>query len=199
MKSRAIDVVILAAGESTRTGAINKLLAQFNGKPLVKHAIDAALQSEANHVHIVTGYEENQLRRILLGYPVTFIYNSNYALGIGASIQCAINNLPKSIDGVILCLADMPFIATHHFNMLIDRFDGDSLCGLYFNTQRGHPILFPKRWFQKLGQLQESDGANSLLCNSREEITRVPVSSNAILRDIDRLDDFRMAELSLDN
>ncbi|MBO68988.1 MAG: hypothetical protein CL398_11845 [Acidiferrobacteraceae bacterium] len=199
MRSKAIDIVVLAAGKSTRTGTVNKLLVHFNGKPLVKHGIDAALKSKANHVRIVTGYQQDQLREILNDYPVTFVYNSDYALGIGASIQCALNSLPKNIDGVILCLADMPFIATHHFNSLIDNFDGDSLCGLYFNAERGHPILFPKRWFRKLTQLHESNGAKSLLRDSHEKITRILVPSDAIFRDIDKLDDFRITYSSIND
>ena len=145
--TQRIDAVILAAGESTRTGDQNKLLLEFENKVLAAHAIDAALGSMAQEVHIVTGHERDRLAAALGNRPVKFIHNENYRMGIGSSIHCAINTLPSDVDGVILCLADMPWVRTDHLDTLINRFTGNVVCALYFESQRGHPILFPKRCF----------------------------------------------------
>src|SRR5262249_51212021 len=49
-----VGAIVLAAGLSSRMGS-NKLLAQVAGKPLVRHAVEAALASAAGPVIVVTG------------------------------------------------------------------------------------------------------------------------------------------------
>ena len=185
-----IDAVILAAGESTRTGDQNKLLLEFENNVLAAHAIDAALGSTAQKVHIITGHERDRLAAALGNRPVNLIHNENYRMGVGSSIHCAINILPPDVDGVILCLADMPWVRADHLDALIGRFTGNAVCALYFENQRGHPILFPKSWFSRLMTLQGDCGARSLLRETTEVITTIPALDDAILRDIDRLEDF---------
>ena len=188
--TQRIDAVILAAGESTRTGDQNKLLLEFENKVLAAHAIDAALGSMVQEVHIVTGHERDHLTAAIENRPVNFIHNGNYRMGIGSSIRCAINTLPPDVDGVILCLADMPWVRTDHLDLLIGQFTGNAVCTLYFENQRGHPILFPKSWFPRLRALQGDRGARSLLRETAETVTTIPVRDDSILRDIDHLEDF---------
>ena len=188
--TQRIDAVILAAGESTRTGDQNKLLLEFGNKPLVAHAVDAALGSMTQEVHVITGFQDDRLTAALGSRPVNFIHNENYRMGIGSSIHCAINTLPPEVDGIILCLADMPWVRAGHLDALISQFTGDAVCALYFESQRGHPILFPKSWFAHLMTLQGDSGARSLLHEATETVTAIAASNDAILRDIDRLEDF---------
>ena len=188
--TQRIDAVILAAGESTRTGNQNKLLLEFGNKVLAAHAVDAALRSMTHEVHVITGYQRDRLATALRNRPVNFIHNENYHTGIGSSIRCAIKNLSADVDGVVLCLADMPWVRANHLDALIDRFTGRAVCAFYFEGQRGHPILFPKNWFARLMTLQGDSGARSLLQEATETVTAIAVSNDAILRDIDRLEDF---------
>ena len=185
-----IDAVILAAGESTRTGDQNKLLLEFENKALAAHAVDAALGSLTQEVHVITGYQYDRLTATLGNRPVNFIHNENYRTGIGSSIRCAIKNLSADVDGVVLCLADMPWIRANHLDALIGGFTGHSVCAFYFESQRGHPILFPKLWFTHLMTLQGDNGARFLLQEATDTVTTVTASNDAILRDIDRLEDF---------
>ena len=82
------------------------------------------------------------------------------------------------------------FSLLNHLDALIGRFTGNAVCALYFENQRGHPILFPKSWFSRLMALQGDCGARSLLRETTEVITTIPALDDAILRDIDRLEDF---------
>ena len=49
---------LVLAGRSTRMGDRNKLLEQFDGKPLVLHAVEAALASQAESTLVVTGHQQ---------------------------------------------------------------------------------------------------------------------------------------------
>ena len=185
-----IDAVVLAAGLSSRAGSLNKLLLPLAGKPLATHVIDAALASRVRHVHVVTGYEADTLTAALGDRPLKFAHNPDYRSGMGSSLAAGVRNLADDSAGIFVCLADMPWISTQHIDALIKQFTGDSVCALYFGNQRGHPILFPKTWFSRLMPLQGDAGANRLLNGNEPEITRINLSDDAILRDIDCLDDF---------
>ena len=59
---RGSAALVLAAGQSRRMGRYNKLLALVDGKPMVRHVVDAALASKADPVIVVTGHEPGQGR-----------------------------------------------------------------------------------------------------------------------------------------
>ncbi|MCA0424853.1 MAG: NTP transferase domain-containing protein, partial [Proteobacteria bacterium] len=80
-----IGVVVLAAGRSTRMGA-NKLLAQYRGKPLVRHVAEAGLAAGVGPVTVVTGHQAEAIRAALEGLPVSFVHNADFASGMASSL-----------------------------------------------------------------------------------------------------------------
>ena len=55
-----VDIVLLAAGRSSRMGGPNKLLALFDGKPLVRRTAERALGSKAAGTIVVTGHQRER-------------------------------------------------------------------------------------------------------------------------------------------
>ena len=161
--SPQIDAVVLAAGLLTRTGEHNKLLLPLAGKPLIAHAVEAALDSLACTVHVVTGHQSDELAAALNDYTVNFVHNPNYAEGMSRSIKSGIRALPTDLDGVVLCLGDMPLVVSTHLDLLINNFAGDVACAPYYKGRRGHPVLFPRSMFSDLLQLSGDVGARMLL------------------------------------
>jgi molybdenum cofactor cytidylyltransferase len=70
-----IAAIVLAAGRSTRMGAANKLLADVDGRPMVRVAVEAALASQARPVLVVTGHQPDAVRAALAGLDVAFVGN----------------------------------------------------------------------------------------------------------------------------
>jgi len=91
---------------------------------------------------------------------------------------------------LIFSLADMPWVTSNHFDMLIDAFNENKVCAMHYLGRRGHPILFPRNWFDDLTKLRGDKGAKNLLDNANESITIVEAEDDSIFRDIDRLEDF---------
>src|SRR5260370_13187627 len=58
---RRIAAIVLAAGRSTRMGGPNKLLAEFNARPLVRIAAEEALASPARPGIVVTGHQPERV------------------------------------------------------------------------------------------------------------------------------------------
>ena len=72
---RRVAALVLAAGRSTRMGAVNKMLAEIGGKPLVRIAAEQAVASHAQPVIVVTGHEREKVEAALKGLPVRFVHN----------------------------------------------------------------------------------------------------------------------------
>src|SRR5665213_1238300 len=66
-KEQRIAAVLLAAGRSTRMGAVNKMIAEIGGKPLVRIAAEQALASRASPVIVVTGHQRERIEAALAG------------------------------------------------------------------------------------------------------------------------------------
>jgi len=187
-KGRHIAAVVLAAGQSTRMGAVNKMLAQVGGKPLVRIAAEQALASRAKPVIVVTGHERERVVRALDGLPVRFVHNANYADGLGTSVKTGIAAVPTEADGAIVCLADMPQVDSSLIDKLIAAFDperGALVVVPSINGRRGNPVVWARRFFKDLMSITGDIGARHLIASYAEAVAEVPVASDAALTDVD--------------
>jgi len=189
MPSPRIDALVLAAGRSLRAGGPNKLLLPWQEKAVVAHAVDAALSSRAGTVHVVTGHERAPLQEVLQGRAVNWIHNPNYPSGISTSISAGVTELPTQLDGMVLCLGDMPWVSDRQINRLIDGFRPDAVRVACFGKRRGHPVLFPRAWFSKLLALTGDDLARCLFDHLASAVVEVPMANDAVLRDVDHKED----------
>ncbi len=187
-KGRRIAALVLAAGRSTRMGAVNKLIAEIGGKPLVRIAAEQALASRASPVIVVSGHEREKVEAALDGLPVHLVYNPDYADGLGTSLKAGIAAVPDDADGAVVCLGDMPQVNAALIDRLIAAFDPEkgalvvvpSIAG-----RRGNPVLWARRFFPDLMQIQGDIGARHLIGAYGEAVAEVPVEGEAALTDVD--------------
>src|SRR5690606_920934 len=85
-----IAALVLAAGSSRRMGAVNKLLATVDGRPLVRIAVEAASRSEADPVVLVTGHERERIEAAVAGLDVLRIHNPDHARGLSTSLRAGL-------------------------------------------------------------------------------------------------------------
>jgi molybdenum cofactor cytidylyltransferase len=187
-KGRHIAAVVLAAGRSTRMGAINKLIAEIGGKPLVRIAAEQALASRASPVIVVTGHERERVEAALKGLPVRIVHNPHYAEGLGTSLKAGIGAVPADADGAIVCLGDMPQVSAALIDRLIAAFDperGALVVVPSIDGRRGNPVVWSRRFFHDLTQIQGDIGARHLIGAYVEAVVEVPVADDAALTDVD--------------
>src|SRR5207245_358258 len=120
--------VVLAAGRSTRMGS-NKLLVPVANKPMIRHAVEAALASRARPIVVVTGNAADAVRDALAGCGVAFVHNRHFADGIATSIQTGIAAV-RDADGALICLGDMPYLRASDLDALITAFEAWSSSGV---------------------------------------------------------------------
>jgi len=187
-KGKRVAAVVLAAGRSTRMGAVNKLIAEIGGKPLVRIAAEQALASHASPVIVVTGHEKDKVAAALAGLPVRLVHNPDYAEGLGSSLRTGIAAVPAEADGAIVCLGDMPQVDAPLIDKLIAAFDpekGALVVTPTIDGRRGNPVVWSRRFFPDLMAVQGDIGARNLIGSYAEAVVEVPVAGEGALIDVD--------------
>lgn len=185
---RRVAAIVLAAGRSTRMGAVNKMLAEIGGKPLVRIAAEQAVASHAHPVIVVTGHEREKVEAALKGLPVRLVHNKDFADGLGTSLKTGISAVPEEADAAIVCLGDMPQVDAALINRLIAAFDperGGLVIVPSIEGRRGNPVVWSRRFFHDLMTIQGDLGARHLIGNYAEAVVEVPVAGEAALTDVD--------------
>jgi molybdenum cofactor cytidylyltransferase len=186
-----IAALILAAGRSTRYGGANKLLEDLNGAPIVRHAVRAALQSRARPVVVVTGHQGEQVSAALAGLDVRLVANPDYVQGLSTSLKAGVAALPADVDGVLVCLGDMPRITADHLDRLISAFapkESRSIAVPVHNGKRGNPVLFGRSLFAEILEAEGDTGAKHLIGRHADEVAEVDLGTSAIFVDVDTPD-----------
>jgi molybdenum cofactor cytidylyltransferase len=190
-KGRKVAAVVLAAGRSTRMGAVNKMIAEIGGKPLVRIAAEQALASRASPVIVVTGHERDKVEAALKGLNIRFANNPDYAEGLGTSLRTGVAAVPAEADGAIILLGDMPQIDAKLIDKLIAAFDPEKGALVVVPTiegRRGNPVIWARRFFPELMAVTGDVGARHIIGNVVESVAEVAVTDPAITVDVDTPD-----------
>lgn len=183
-----IAAVILAAGQSTRMGTINKLTIDIGGKPMVRHAAEAALASAARPVIAVTGHQRGEVEAALKDLKLTFVHNPHYAQGLSTSMKAGLAALPSDIDGAVVLLGDMPRINAAEIDKLITGFnpvEGRAIVVPTRKGKRGNPVLLGKQLFLELARVEGDSGAREVIANHPDLVAEMEMDGDGVLTDID--------------
>jgi len=186
-----IGVLVLAAGQSRRMGDTNKLTAQLDGAPMVRHVCDTAATSKAEGLIVVTGHQRDAVRQALSAVDATFVHNPAYADGLSASLCAGLAAVPEGWDGVLVCLGDMPRVTADDLNKLIAAFnpvEGRAICVPTHNGKRGNPVLWGRQFFDEIRSVAGDVGARHLIGAYSEAVCEVEMATDAVLHDIDTPD-----------
>ena len=152
------DAIVLAAGESIRFGAANKLLTNVYSKPLIFHVGNEICKSEINNIYVISGSDHNKINQVLNKFRVKVIKNNNQNDGINSSISFGVKNLDKKSPSVMICLADMPLLRTEDYNSILNfeknKGDASNIIVPFNNGTRGNPVIFGRHFYNELSLLK---------------------------------------------
>lgn len=187
-----VAAIVLAAGRATRfSGGVEgatKLVAEFDGAPLVRHAAQAALDCGARPVVVVTGHARDSVMSALAGLELVEARNFNYASGIASSVRAGVAALPPSCTGALVLLGDMPRVTATLARRLIEAFANDpgvDAVAPLVEGRRGNPVLLSRRLFPAALQLEGDEGARKLLMRPGLRILELPVADEGAALDVD--------------
>lgn len=191
-RPKRVAALVLAAGRSRRMAPLNKLLVPGDdGVPMVARVVDNALASHARPVVVVTGHERERVEAALAGRPVLFAHAEDYAEGLSASLKSGLAALPPGLDGVAVCLGDMPLVAGPMIDRLIAAFDpeeGRAIAMPTFRGKQGNPMLWSMEFLPEMMAITGDVGARHLVGKHAERVVDVEVADDAVLMDFDTAD-----------
>ena len=192
-----ISAVILAAGESRRMGKQNKLLLPVGGESLLFKLVKSVCASDVGQVLVVIGYEADKIRLELKDLPLSFVYNPNFSEGMTTSIKSGVKEVSPDCDGLLICLADMPFIKTSDINKLIrayvlNRIKEKRLIVVpVFKGQQGNPVLFSSEFRNDILEHKKGSGCRGVIMNYPESVKEIEMDNDNMLLDVDTLEDYQ--------
>jgi molybdenum cofactor cytidylyltransferase len=183
-----IGALLLAAGKSSRMGGPNKMLAEIEGRPMVARVAQRLLSSQARPIVAVLGNMADQVDAAIGKLPLERVRNPDFADGLSTSLKRGIAALPKDLDGVVVCLGDMPMVTGRDLDRLIGAFnplEGRAIVVPVRQGKRGNPILWSSRFFPEMAALSGDVGARQLIAEHADLVAEIEMDSDAVLVDID--------------
>ncbi|MCD1266362.1 4-diphosphocytidyl-2C-methyl-D-erythritol kinase [Shinella sumterensis] len=197
-RAATVAAVILAAGKASRMGegGAHKLLAEFDGEPLVRRTAKTALAADASSVIVVTGHRRSEIMAALSGLDVTAVENPDYASGMASSLMSGFSaRVARDADGVLVMLADMPGVKADDLNLLIAAFrsaSGRAIVRAVSRGKRGNPVILPKSLGDAVMRLEGDVGARHIIETSGLPIIDTDIGDAAHL-DVDTPEAVRAA------
>ena len=185
-------IVILAAGASTRLGKPKQLL-QYRGKTLLAHAINEAVNSNADAIVVILGKNADQFKKEIDDRKVRVAVNSSWEEGMASSLRLGLGTLLNDkpyIDAVIFMVCDQPHVLSSILNDLIitQQKTTKQIVTCNYGDSIGPPALFHKKYFKDLMKLSGDTGARKIIQENMNDMTTILFPEGEI--DIDTEEDY---------
>jgi molybdenum cofactor cytidylyltransferase len=197
-----IACIVLAAGGSARYGEPKQLLS-IDGEALVHRAVRAATECEV-HVILVTGSNAELVTAAVSDFAsLATVFNREWQSGIASSIAAGLRSLQRDaqFDGVLITLADQPFVTAASLRKIISAFDSRRrVIAAQYDDTIGVPVLIGIEFLPELALIEGDKGAGQWLKEHRSIVEVIAMPEAAM--DIDTLDDldrYRGAIAARDN
>jgi molybdenum cofactor cytidylyltransferase len=198
-----VGALVLAAGASSRFRAgggsdPTKLVANLDGKPMVRRVVETALAAKARPVVVVTGYARDAVEAALADLDISVALNPKFLSGLASSLSVGLAAMPHDVVGALVLLGDMPRIEPRLIEALIDAFLArkDALAAVPVREgRRGNPVLLSRGLFERAMRLTGDEGARKLIgALSRSELVEVEAPDMGVTFDVDTPDDLVAAQ-----
>jgi len=192
-----ITAIVLAAGEGRRFGG-DKRRHLIDGVPMLTRTLSTYRRVFATVVAVIRPGEP-EIADLAMSTGCQFVEATDAQMGQSRSLAAGVVALTgracftkrdsTPIDGIVIGLADMPFVKAETLRRLVDAMNQnpDDIVRPRSHGRNGNPVGFPKRLFKDLTQLEGDQGARKLVASHRD-VVYVNVDDRGVLDDIDRPD-----------
>jgi len=193
-----IDCFILAAGMSKRMGNENKLLKKINNNTILNQTLNNHIESKIHNINLILGHQKDIILKHIEKNKIFIIENNNFKSGMLSSILKINENISEETTGILISLADMPFVTSEDINKLIEIFnenDQKIICIPENKEKLGNPLLLPKEIYKDLikdvSKLSNDKGLKKLILDKKYNYIRVSLSEG-VIKDFDTIEDFNL-------
>jgi molybdenum cofactor cytidylyltransferase len=189
MKDLRLVGIYLAAGQSSRMGR-DKLDLPFGEMCLGSWAFKEALESKLHSVIAVTrkGQSHQWLKPFFSnsGWVQIDVDGNHQSDSLKAGIKEAES---LGANGVLVMLADQPFVTKEMINQLVEGFYANSFISFSKKGKAMPPVLFSSSLFNRIRSLEGDQGARSIIRNDLAG-RQIEIKDELPFLDIDTLDDY---------
>jgi molybdenum cofactor cytidylyltransferase len=182
--------IILAAGMSTRMGALKQLL-PLGGRAAIEWSAEV-VGRRLDEVVVVLGHRAEEIAPVLAAYPVRWVVNADYQTGMLSSVQCGLRAVDRTAD-YLICLGDQPRLSGAVVEQVLQARNQVSE-GIIIPTasdRRGHPVLIRNAYRAEILGLPLDVGLNAVTRGHPEDTCELPVAEAAVLIDMDTPVDYQ--------
>jgi molybdenum cofactor cytidylyltransferase len=161
--------LLLAAGQSTRFGAENKLLAPLDGTPLVTHA--ARAMESAGFDRLLAVVSDQTVGELLSGFEICMLGHgpSEQSRSLSAGIEAL-----GDVERVTIALGDMPRVTAAILRDVTNLCPTGGAAACSDGQRRMPPAAFDAACFPRLMALSGDKGAAPLLREIPEDQILTP-------------------------
>lgn len=161
---------------------------------MLTRVVGAAVESDLDHVILVTGPD------LLSGHieesmylPVTRVENPFPERGMSSSIRAGIKAVGGDVAGVMIMLADQPWITPGIINLLLEEFrrDSDKIVAPAVRGRRTTPVVFPYWALRDLEKTEGDVGGRNVLNRYPQRIVTLDMTAFYDDTDIDTPEDLQ--------
>lgn len=187
MVKQRIGAIVLAGGAASRFGSA-KLLAFYDGAPLIRFAVRAAVLSSADPITLVVAPDRldayrHQVRE--LERTIQIVVAQRASSGFAYSLRAGLDSMPQGVAGAVVLLADMPLVDAPLVNTLIDAYTSSDYAVVpEHNGRWGNPVLLSRAAFVDAENLGGDCGAKRLLRARANQVRAVTWDSRCLI-DVD--------------
>ena len=195
MAQHQIVFLFLAAGASNRMRGSDKLLKEIDGVPLLQRTLDEALKLNFPVFVTVPAYDTER-KLIISNTNAIVIEVKNANLGMGHSIATGLTQITKILNfhNLAICPSDLPGLNTDALRKLINFFlkNPEMICRptKIGKSKMGHPVIFPKKYFEELKSIKGDMGARNILHKNGKGFNRFETDEESYFTDLDTPEDF---------
>ncbi len=197
--NKNLSAILLAAGESRRMGAINKLTLPIGGTPLVRRTAETLARSGLAELVVVVGHEQAATRELLQGIPARIVYNEDYREGQMTSVYRGLAALKRPCKGVMICLSDQYLLDVDDIGAIARGFARcpTSIMVPVYKGQRGNPVVLDYQHRQAILADRRNLGCKRLIEKNPELVTVMEMPNDHVLIDLDTPEAYASAQQRL--
>jgi len=175
--------LVLAAGRAERMGRPKQLLPLRN-RPLLQHAIDAAITARGiTTVTVVLGHDAEEIQAALALHTqdVQVIVNSRYAEGQSTSLHAGLAAAGPDVTAAAVILGDQPELGAARIDDTLRAFHAARtpiVRPTYGNGTPGHPVVLARSVWPAVDALDGDAGARALIAAHPEWLTAIPFAGD---------------------
>ncbi len=188
-------VLLLAAGFSRRFGDIKLQARLRNGCSVFEQTL-TRIAAATPRIVVVTRPDllavplavQRVVQDLDHHHHIDIVQCPDAHQGMGHTLAFGMTHLPQW-DGCLVCLGDMPFIATTTYAQMLAALQHDTILLPQYADEVGNPVGFGCHFFPALRAVQGDTGGRDVVRANRERVQLLPVNDPAVLQDIDTPED----------